>query len=309
MLNERDSVNIKDILANYGTVIEDEPMKYHTSIRIGGKVKYYITPDSIESLLEVIHILKDNNEKFMFLGRGSNTIFPDYDMDLSIISIRDTVDYIDIDGEEIRVGAGYGMQKLAKKSSKLGLSGLEFAGGIPGTIGGCVYMNAGAHTQEIKDVVKYVKTMDCAGVFREYTNAECDFSYRHSIFQELKDEVIIEVGLKLEQQDPAEVFKRMSGNLAYRKELQPIELPSCGSVFKNPPNHHAGILIEEAGLKGHRIGGAEISNKHANFIVNIDEATSEDVMQLRQFVIDEIKKKFDIELTSEIKILEGIDAR
>lgn len=301
-------MELKETLANFATVIEDEPMKFHTSMRTGGKVKYYITPESVEDLLEVIKVLKENNEKFMILGRGSNTIFPDYDMDLSIISIKDTIDYLDIDEDKIRVGAGYSMQKLAKKVSKQGLSGLEFAGGIPGTVGGSVYMNAGAHTQEIKDVVVYVKTINCDGIIKEYKNEECKFSYRHSIFQE-NGEVIIEVGLQFSKQDSAEVFKRMTGNLAYRKELQPLELPSCGSVFKNPPNNHAGVLIEKAGLKGKTIGGAQVSTKHANFIVNTHDATSSDVIELRDLVASEIKKQFGIELTSEIRVLEGIDAR
>lgn len=300
-------INIEQ-LSEYGTVLPDEPMRYHTSMRVGGKVKYFITPNDLDSLIELISLLKDNNEPFMVLGRGSNVIFPDYDMELTIICIYNTLDYIEIEDNFVRVGAGYSMQKLAKKVSKLGLSGLEYAGGIPGTVAGAVYMNAGAHKGETKDIVDYVKTIDLDGIIHEYSNNDCQFSYRHSVFQE-KDEIIIEVGLVLEHKDASEVFKRMSGNLSYRKELQPLELPSCGSVFKNPENNHAGLMIEQAGLKGYKIGGAEVSTKHANFIVNVNEAKSCDIIELQAYVQKIIKEQFGVELVSEIKIIKGIDAR
>lgn len=295
-------------LENYATVIEDEPMRYHTQMRVGGRVKYYITPNDLDSLIEIINLLKQNNEQYMVLGRGSNIIFPDYDMDLSVISINNTIDHLEINGSDVRVGAGYSFQKLARKLSKLGLSGLEYAGGIPGTVGGAIFMNAGAHLGETKDIVKSVKTIDVDGNIKEYSNDECNFSYRHSVFQD-NGEIIVEAQLYLEQKDPAEIFKRMSGNLSYRKELQPLELPSCGSVFKNPVNNHAGKLIDEAGLKGMRIGGAEVSRKHANFIVNVNDATASDIIELQEYVINAVSAKFGIDLVSEIKILKGINER
>lgn len=300
-------INLEE-LNNYGTVLVDEYMKYHTTMRVGGRVKYFITPNDVNDLISIVTMFVKEDEPFMILGRGSNCIFPDYDMNLSIISINQTLDHLEIENNYVRVGAGFSMQRLAKKVSKLGLSGLEYAGGIPGTIGGAVYMNAGAHKGETRDVVDFVKTIDANGILHEYTNEECKFSYRHSIFQE-NNEIIIEVGLKLTPKDPSEVFKRMSGNLSYRKELQPLELPSCGSVFKNPPNNHAGLIIEQAGLKGKRIGGAEVSQKHANFIVNINEAKSCDIIELQTYVKDVVKAKFDIDLISEIKVMKGIDAR
>lgn len=301
-------MHVIEELSNYATVVANEPMRFHTSMRVGGHVKYFITPNSIDSLIEIIQILQKNHQKYLVLGRGSNIIFPDHDMDLAIISINHTIDHLEIDGSNVRVGAGYSFQKLSKKLSKIGLSGLEFGGGIPGTVGGAVFMNAGAHSGEIKDIITQVKTINQQGIIKEYNKEECQFSYRHSIFQENK-EIIIEVKLFLPQHDKAEIFKRMSGNLEYRKELQPLELPSCGSVFKNPNHMHAGALIDEAGLKGFRIGGAEVSKKHANFIVNVDDATAADVLAVRDHVIKVIKEKYNIDLVSEMRVFEEVDEK
>ncbi len=295
-------------LEMYGSVLEDESMKFHTSMRVGGRVKYFIKPDSIDNLINIINLFKIKKEPYMVLGRGSNVIFPDYDMNLSIICLNNTIDYLEINQEHIIVGAGYSIQKLAKQLSKQGLSGLEFAGGIPGSVGGAIFMNAGAHSGCIGDVVNYVKTIDQDGNIKIYHHQDCQFAYRYSIFQ-TNQEIIIEAAFNLKQDDPSIVFKKMLGNLSYRKELQPLDLPSCGSVFKNPANTSAGYLIDQAGLKGYQIGGAQVSMKHANFIVNMKDASSYDIIQLQDYIKKVIKEKYQIELISEIRILKGIDAR
>ena len=295
-------------LKKYGIVEENEAMKLHTSMRVGGEVKAYILCESIDNLKKVIGILKKNKQKYMVIGRGSNLIFPDYQMDLVVIAINNTINNLDINDNIITVGAGYSLQKLAKQVSKLGLSGLEFAGGIPGSIGGSVYMNAGAHLGMMSDVVTKVYCIDSNGNEYILNQDDCQFSYRKSIFQE-KDLIIYQVELKLILKERSEVYKKMAGNLSYREELQPLDLPSCGSVFKNPENNHAGKLIDEAGLKGTKIGGAVVSTKHANFIVNEGNATAKNIKELIIYIKETIKEQFGITLEEEVKILEGIDER
>ena len=295
-------------LKNYGLVLENEPMERHTSMRVGGKVRAYILCENIDNLIKIIKFLKDKNQKYMIIGRGSNIIFPDYDMDLVVIAINNVLNNLEINNNIITVGAGYSLQKLAKQVSKLGLSGLEFAGGIPGSIGGSVYMNAGAHLSMISNVISKVYCLDENGNKLELTKDKCQFSYRNSIFQK-KNLIIYQVELKLEQKERSEVYKKMAGNLSYREELQPLDLPSCGSVFKNPENNHAGKLIDEAGLKGIKIGGALVSTKHANFIVNSGNASAENIKELIIYIKETIKEQFGITLEEEIKILEGIDER
>lgn len=295
-------------LKNYGLVLENEPMELHTSMRVGGKVRAYILCENIDNLIKIIKFLKDKNQKYMIIGRGSNIIFPDYDMDLVVIAINNVLNNLEINNNIITVGAGYSLQKLAKQVSKLGLSGLEFAGGIPGSIGGSVYMNAGAHLSMISNVISKVYCLDENGNKLELTKDKCQFSYRNSIFQK-KNLIIYQVELKLEQKERSEVYKKMAGNLSYREELQPLDLPSCGSVFKNPENNHAGKLIDEAGLKGTKIGGALVSTKHANFIVNSGNASAENIKELIICIKETIKEQFGITLEEEIKILEGIDER
>ncbi|MFV0246749.1 MAG: UDP-N-acetylmuramate dehydrogenase [Mycoplasmatales bacterium] len=299
-------VEIKNyILANnLGKILENEPMSNHTYVKTGGKVKFLYEPKSIESLSLVLKQLKKHKIEFFVIGRGSNTLFDDNEINVFLIKISNILDKIVIDEDEVTVGSGYSLQMLSKKVSKCGLEGLEFAGGIPGTVGGAIYMNAGAHTGEMNDVVTLVKTLDHNGEIKEYTKDSCKFSYRESVFQENK-EIIIEVQLKLNSADRAKTFKRMSGNLEYRKEMQPLELPSFGSVFKNPDGYHAGKLIEEAGLKGHTIGGVQVSNKHANFFVNVNNATTSDYINLIKHVQEKVKEQKGIDLQTEVIIVKG----
>lgn len=285
-----------------GELYIDENIAKHTSMKIGGKVKYLYVPKDIECLTNVMKKLDQQNIKHHILGRGSNTLFSDSDLNIFIIKISNVLNQLTITDNNIYVGSGYSMQKLAKELSKQGYSGLEFAGGIPGTVGGCVCMNAGAHTSDMKSIVKTVYTIDLQGNHKEYTNESSRFSYRESIFKN-NQEIITGVDLIQNKIDPALTFKRMMGNLEYRKEMQPLDKHTFGSVFKNPLNHHAGKLIEELGLKGLTVGGAQISEKHANFIVNNGEATTMDVLKLIEYIQEVVLDEYNIILEKEVEVI------
>ncbi len=285
-----------------GTLVQNDSMSNHCSIRVGGNVAGVFYPDTVEDITRAIKKCKECNVKYKIIGRGSNIIFPDENVDYLFIKISKTCDeYELIDENTIHVDAGYSLQKLSKKLSKEGFKGLEFAGGIPASLGGAIYMNAGAHTGEIKDVIKEVVCLDKDFKLVKFSNEECKFKYRKSIFQ-TNDYIILSATLHMEKGDKAQIFKKMSGNLEYRKEMQPLKWPSFGSVFKNPPGNHAGKIIDDLGLKGHKIGGAQISLKHANFIINNGDAKSEDVINLINLVKKEAKEKMNIDFETEVEI-------
>ncbi len=286
-----------------GEIIENADVKNHTYVKTGGNVKILYLPKDVDSLIEVCKYIKKNNINSYVIGRGSNLLFPDGERDMVVIKISKVLDHLSITGTNITVGAGYSLQALARTVSKLGLSGLEFAGGIPGAVGGSTFMNAGAHTGDMSKIIKKVTTIDRNGKIKTYTNSQCQFSYRHSIFQE-NNELIVEVELALEQKDVAEVFKRMTGNLEYRKEMQPLDMPSFGSTFRNPAGYHAGKLIEDAGLKGYTIGGAQISEKHANFIINTGMATTADFIELIKLTQAKIEETTGLKLYTEVRIVD-----
>lgn len=287
-------------------VIEDADLKNYCTLRCGGKAKILIKVSKISCLQSIIKLLNDNNKKYTVIGNGSNIIFDDGEIGTVIIKLSDEFDEIKYTENIVKVGAGYNLRKLAKEVSKKGLSGLEFAGGIPATVGGAVYMNAGAHSGDMSTIVKSVTAIDKqTGTITNFSNKMCNFSYRKSIFQNTNN-IIVEVEIILSKGDNASVFKRMSGNLAYREEVQPLNYPSFGSVFRNPSNHHAGSLIEDAGLKGLTIGGAQISEKHANFIINTGNAKSSDVLKLIDEVKKNVYKNFQITLETEVELI-GFD--
>lgn len=287
---------------NLGTLLENESMVHHTYVKTGGRVKILYIPNSIQSLINVVEFINNKNIKYTVIGRGSNLLCLDELSEMIIIKVSNVLDEVQINDNSVIVGAGCSLQALAKKVSKLGLSGLEFAGGIPGTIGGATFMNAGAHSGDMEKIVSKVKTITKSGQIKEYTKQECEFSYRHSIFQD-NNELIIEVCLDLEQCEAASVFKRMSGNLEYRKEMQPLDKPSFGSVFRNPQGEHAGKLVESVGLKGYKIGGAQISDKHANFIINYDLASTSDIIELIELAQSRVKAQTGYDLETEVRVI------
>lgn len=290
---------------NLGEYKENVKIAEYTSIKVGGIVKLMYFPESINSLIEILNFLREKKYKFKILGRGSNIIFSDHFMEIVIIKIGDSFSDLNenLDGT-ITIGAGYSLQKLSKTMSKKGLSGLEFAGGIPGTVGGAVYMNAGAHTNSISEIVESIVFLNQDLELEKLKCENAKFEYRKSIFHQNKG-IILEVILKFKEQDAAVTFKKMSGNLEYRKEMQPLNWPSFGSVFKNPQGYHAGKLIEEVGLKGYKIGGAEISTKHANFIVNKGSATAKDILELIELVKKVVYEKKKIKMITEVEVFLG----
>ena len=292
--------NIKELLykKQIGKILENEPLKKYNTYKIGGTAKLVVFPTNEEKLIELLKIIKDNNIKYKIIGKGSNLIFSSKEYDGILIRL-DEFNKLEIDGNKVIVGAGYSTIKLSLETAKLGLSGLEFASGIPGTIGGAVFMNAGAYKNDMSDVLEQIKVIDNNLNIITMNKSELDFSYRKSFLQSNKNYICIEATLKLTPLPKEEIIEKIEKRKAKRLETQPLEYPSAGSVLRNPDDIPAGKLIEDAGLKGKQVGGAMVSPKHANFIINYDNATGEDVYNLINLVKTEIKTKTGVELRQE----------
>ncbi|MBQ7140111.1 MAG: UDP-N-acetylmuramate dehydrogenase [Bacilli bacterium] len=294
---------MKDIISliekqKIGKVLIDEPLKKYNTYKIGGIAKCIVFPKNEEKLIKLLKIIKDNNIKFKVIGKGSNIIFSSKDYDGILIRL-DEFNKIEVDDIKVVVGAGYSLMKLALEMTKKGLSGLEFATGIPGSIGGAVYMNAGAYNSDMGYIVSEVKVIDPNLNIITLYNKDLDFHYRTSFFQKNPEYICIEATIILKNADKKIMMDIIEDRKRRRLMTQPLEYPSAGSVFRNPENVPAGKLIEDAGLKGKTIGGAMVSKKHANFIINYDNATSDDIYNLINLVKKEIKEKTGIELKQE----------
>ena len=276
--------------------IIDKPLiKNYTTYRLSGRLNRIIIPSNIEELKSVI------NGQYKIIGNGSNLIISEsYKGDLIKL---DEFDKLKIDGEAVTVGAGYSLPKLAYKVAENNLSGLEFACGIPATVGGAIYMNAGAYGREMKDVVRRVTVLDEYGCVRKLSLDDLKFGYRKSIFKE-KNYICLEAELVLEKENKEDIILKMKEYTKKRLSSQPSGF-SAGSVFRNPDGDKAGRLIEEAGLKGVHINDAVVSNKHANFIINTNNAKAEDVILLIDFIKDKVKREYGIDLECEQEILKG----
>ena len=284
-------LDIKDIK-------ENESLRLHTTYKVGGLAKYFISPKSIDELIKLVKYLKENNIKYMILGNGSNTIFSSKTYAGVIINLN-KINNMKIDGNKIYVEAGYQLIKLSIDAMNNNLSGLEFASGIPANVGGAIFMNAGAYKSDMSEVIEDVTFLDEDLNIKTLTKEELNFSYRHSLFQE-KDYIIISANLVLNNGNKEEIKELMDNRKQRRIESQPLEYPSAGSVFRNPAEDiYAGKLIEDLGLKGYSIGDAKISEKHANFIINIGNATGEDIKALIDLVKDKVKEKYNIDLIVE----------
>lgn len=287
---------------NIGEVFNDVELKNITSYRLSGKAKILVLPESCSKLVTLLKFLRENNIKFKVIGKCSNLIFVD-DFDGVLIRL-DKLDNLEINDTKITVGAGYSLMKLALKLSRMGYSGLEFAAGIPGSVGGAVYMNAGAYKSDMGYIVKSVKLLTPNYEVVEFSNAMMNFHYRTSFLQSHKDYVCLEASLVLHRGNEAEIMQIIDDRKQRRIETQPLEYPSAGSVFRNPPDDFAGRLIEDAGLKGYNIGDACVSLKHANFIINKGNASGKDIKDLIFKIKDSVKEKFDIDLKVEQEIVE-----
>ncbi len=274
-----------------------------TSFKVGGDVSVLVKPCGREQLRMLVKFLRRNSIKHLVIGRGSDVLISDDGFDGAVISLSEMSE-ITVSGSEIYAGAGVSMRALARQAQQVSLSGLEFADGIPGSVGGGIYMNAGAYGGEISGVMIKCECLDAErDEIVVFSAEECDFSYRHSIFQENKDLIIIGASFKTEQGDPEEIMQRMNTMNALRLEKQPLEFPSAGSTFKRPENNFAGKLIEDAGLKGFRIGGACVSEKHAGFVINCGGATCSDVRAVVEHIKEEVYGKFGIMLECEIEFV------
>jgi len=280
----------------------DEPMAKHTSFRIGGPVEVMAFPKTKEELSKLLKVSALLDTKPVILGAGTNVLAPDGGMSGLVICLKDCLGGMErLDDTSIRVAGGVTMSRAAVFAANLGLSGLEFAHGIPGTVGGGVYMNAGAYGGEIKDVCESVEVMDLAGNLRRISNDEMKFSYRHSVLEE-EFAIVVSADFRLIPADPETVKGKMKELMGKRSASQPLDLPSAGSAFKRPVGGYAAALIDQAGLKGFAVGGAAISTKHAGFAVNLGGATADDVKALLTRVSDIVFEKSGIRLEPEVRI-------
>lgn len=286
-----------------GRVLRDEPMSAHTTYRIGGPARYFVTVESLDALSRVLRECARCGIAWTAVGQGSNLLVADGGYDGAVIVLSGEFRQWSFDEQALRFSAGAALPlaRIVQEAYHLGVSGLEFAVGIPGTVGGALRMNAGTRREWIGARVDSVTTFSLKGGLRRYWGEDLSWGYRHSSLP--ADEVVVECEIACEQGQGVRIQQRMEAALARRKQRQPLSMPSCGSVFRNPEGHSAAALIEQAGLKGYRVGGAQISGIHANFIVNVGGATAADVAACMKKARDEVMGAYGIELRPEVRFL------
>ena len=278
-------------------------LKRYNTYRINTTCDYLIFPNDKFELLKLLKFINENKLKHIILGNGSNIIFANEHYDGIVIKL-DNLNELVRKRNVITVGAGYSLIKLAMETAVMGLSGLEFAGGIPGCVGASVAMNAGAYNNSMSEIVETVEVITNNYEFKKISAKELDFKYRDSFFKHHKDFIIVSCKLRLKPTKKEEIIELIKSRRKKRKETQPLDYPSAGSVFRNPEGMHSGALIENCGLKGYQIGGAKVSEKHANFIINNNNATGEDIIKLIEYIKEKVKEKYDIELILEQIIID-----
>lgn len=288
---------------NVGKIKKHEPLANHTTIKIGGPADLFIEPDSIDNLKTTLKLIGKYQLGWRAIGRGSNLLVSDDGIEGVVIKLGSGLDHMDVNGTVLTVGAGYSLVSLAMKISRQGLSGLEFASGIPGSVGGAVYMNAGAHGSDISKILTQAHILFEDGTFEWLSNEEMEFSYRTSVLQKKRPGIVIEARFQLTEGEKEKIVEVMQKNKDYRKETQPWNFPCAGSIFRNPLPNYAGRLVEEAGLKGYQIGGAQISEMHGNFIVNAGNATAEDVLNLIEHVKKTVFELYQVKMETEVEII------
>ena len=283
-------------------ILVNEPMKKHTTFRIGGAAACYVKIENADQLVQVQSCLQKINVPMLVLGNGSNLLVSDEGFDGVVVEICDKMNDIRVEGTTLVVQAGALMSKIARVAYDNGLTGFEFAAGIPGTIGGGVVMNAGAYGGELKQVVTSVKMLNADGKLVEYSGENMEFGYRTSIVKK-QPLIVVEVTIQLKEGDKAAI-KELMDDLAFRRrDKQPLEYPSAGSTFKRPEGYFAGELIMKAGLRGYRVGGAQVSEKHCGFVINAGDATASDVLELMDHVKKTVWDTFGVELEPEVIII------
>ena len=283
-------------------IYENELMSNYTSFKIGGPAEYLIKVQTPEELKEILKIIKKQEIPLTIIGNGSNILVSDNGIKGIVLKIEINTFELNTQTAKLRIGSGVKLGFIAQKCLKSEIAGFEFASGIPGTIGGAIRMNAGAHGKEMKDVVTSVTYMDRNGDVFTIQNEEARFEYRNSLFAH-KDYIILEVEMQLEKGNSEDIQSKMAEYATYRKEKQPIEYPSAGSTFKRGADFITAKLIDECGLKGYQIGGAQISEKHAGFIINKENATAADVIKLMEYTKEKVYNEFGKIIEPEIEII------
>lgn len=298
-------MDIKKAIENANLKISKEKIKYneemkkYTTFKIGGPAECLIKIENIEDLKEVLNFARENELPLTIIGNGSNVLVSDDGIKGITLIIK--IEKLEIEGTKVIVGAGEKNARIARVFLEKNLTGFEEIAGIPGTIGGAIRMNAGAHGKEIKDIVKKVKVISYAGEEKEFTNEEMKFGYRTSMLKDQKY-IVIEAEIELQKGNKDDIQAKMNEYVEFRKEKQPLEYPNAGSTFKRGEDFITAKLIDDAGLKGYSIGDAEVSTKHAGFIVNKGNATAKDVLELVKYVKDEVYNKFGKEIELEIEL-------
>jgi len=294
------------IKKNIGDIKVSPSLSRYTTYKVGGTASLIVYPKDVDSLIDLMQIINEYDVKYFVLGNGSNVLFSDSVYDGIIIKL-DKFDSIDFYDNKVMVGAGYSLIKLSMECAKRGLAGLEFASGIPGTVGGAVFMNAGAYNSDMKSVIKDVTVLTPDLKVITLNNREMKFNYRESFLQHHKGYICLGATFKLGYGERSVLEEIIKERKLARKRTQPLEYPSAGSVFRNPPGLYSGKLIEDLGLKGYQVGGAMISPKHANFIINTGGAKASDIKEIIDYVKREAKEKYNMNLRVEQRLINWSD--
>lgn len=286
----------------FDTVLVNEPMSRHTSFRTGGEADVFVKADSRDNIIRAVKILTEENVPYIIIGNGSNLLVSDKGIEGAVIEIGSSMNKITVKGNKIYAEAGALLSSLSAAAAEGSLTGLEFASGIPGNVGGAVFMNAGAYDGEIKNVIVSADVIDIEGNAFTLPAESLELSYRHSAIED-KGYIVVGAEFQLEDGDKERIKDKMADFAARRRDKQPLNYPSAGSTFKRPEGYFAGKLIEDSGLKGKTIGGAQVSEKHAGFIINVGNATSKDIADLIDCCIKTVYNKFHVELKPEVRMI------
>lgn len=299
-MNDQFLTELQNVMGGSGIFME-EPMKKHTTFRVGGPADVLVQPDET-ALAAILALCRQYHVSYSFIGNGSNLLVGDKGIRGVVIEMTDPMGNIEVDGTKITAQAGAMLSKIANTAASNGLGGMEFAAGIPGSVGGAVVMNAGAYGGEMKDIIERVYVLDENGAQLELDRTALDLSYRHSCIPD-KKYIVTKVVLELVPRNEAEIRSEMKELNEKRAEKQPLQYPSAGSTFKRPEGYFAGKLIMDAGLRGYQVGGAQVSEKHCGFVINKGDATAADICQLMQDVSDKVQAQFGVVLEPEVKMI------
>ena len=299
-MNDQFLTELQNVMGGAGIFME-EPMKKHTTFRVGGPADVLVQPDET-ALAAILALCRQYHVSYSFIGNGSNLLVGDKGIRGVVIEMTDPMGNIEVDGTKITAQAGAMLSKIANTAASNGLGGMEFAAGIPGSVGGAVVMNAGAYGGEMKDIIEKVYVLDENGAQLELDRDALDLGYRHSCIPE-KKYIVTKVVLELVPRNEAEIRSEMKELNEKRAEKQPLQYPSAGSTFKRPEGYFAGKLIMDAGLRGYQVGGAQVSEKHCGFVINKGDATAADICQLMRDVSDKVQAQFGVVLEPEVKMI------